>query len=142
MVRSAALAAALFVLAGSRQAGATVEAESRHTKAQAYNAALRYLRVDLAYEVTEKDAEAGYLLFRFATSGRKAVTNGSIEIVDQQDGVRVYVRLPELPRYHEEVISNGLLRKLRTEYGEPRRREEPPTPKEGEKSKDGRKDKS
>jgi len=104
----------------------SVEAESGYTKAQTYNAALRYLRVDLAYEVTEKDADAAYLLFRFVPPGRKTATNGSFEIVEQQSGVRVYVRLPEMPRYHEQLLSDGLQSKLRDEYGEPPRREQPP----------------
>ena len=38
----------------------------------------------------------------------------------------LYVRLPELPRYQEEVLSEGLFRKLRNEYGDPPRHEDPP----------------
>ncbi|HVU01720.1 MAG TPA: hypothetical protein VHE30_08210 [Polyangiaceae bacterium] len=112
-------------------AGASVEAESLYTKGQTYNGALRYLRVDLGYEVTEKDPEAAYLLFKFVPTGRKTPMNGSIEIVEQRASVRVYVHLPELPRYHEELLSDGLLRKLRDEYGEPPRRdhENPPRDK-------------
>ena len=42
-------------------AEARVEAEAHYSKAQTYSAALRYLRVDLGYEVMEKDADAAYL---------------------------------------------------------------------------------
>jgi hypothetical protein len=104
------------------RARASVEAESLYTKAQTYNAALRYLRVDLGYEVTEKDPDAAYLLFRVAPEGKKAEISGSFEIVEQRDSVRIYVRLPALPQYREAVLSDGLLKKLRTEYGEPPRR--------------------
>lgn len=125
---------ALVVLGASSNASASVETRSSYTKLQTYNAALRYLRVDLAYEVTEKDADAAYLLFHFVPEGRKKDTNGAIEIVERKDDVLVTVRLPELPHYQEEMLSDGLFRKLRTEYGEPPRREDRPVePREKEK---------
>ena len=120
----AVLLLTLAVLVATR-ARASVEAESLYTKAQTYNAALRYLRVDLGYEVTEKDPDAAYLLFRLSPEGKKTQVSGSFEIVEQKDSVRFYVRLPELPTYREAVLSDGLLKKLRTEYGEPPRRQAP-----------------
>jgi hypothetical protein len=140
MYRSvAALAAALVVLSCPARAPASVETETAYTKSQTYNAALRYLRVDLGYEVVEKDPDAAYLLFRFAAQGKKAPANGAIEIVDQRAGdrVRVYIRLPELPHFHEQMLSDGLFDKLRNEYGDPPRHEDPP-PKD--KDKDGQGD--
>lgn len=116
-------------------ASASVETRSAYTKLQTYNAALRYLRVDLSYKVTEKDADAAYLLFEFVPEGRKKETNGAIEIVERKDDVLVYVRLPDLPRYQEEMLSDGLFRKLRTEYGDPPRREDPAPEKPREKDK-------
>jgi hypothetical protein len=133
MLRSGAtLASAVLVaLTLSVSAGANVETETAYTKSQTYNAALRYLRVDLGYEVIEKDPDAAYLLFRFAAQSKKAPSNGAIEIVDQKAGVRVYVRLPELPHYQEQMLSDGLFQKLRSEYGEPPRHDDPPKePKE------------
>ena len=128
MARSGVLWAAsmLLVLTAPGSAGASVETRSDYTKLQTYNAALRYLRVDLNYQVTEKDSQAAYLLFHFVPEGRKKETNGAIEIVERQDNVRVYVRLPELPHYQEEMLSDGLFRKLRDEYGDPPRHEDPP----------------
>jgi len=131
-----ACGAALWVsLSFLPAAHASVETDSQYTKSQAYNAALRYLRVDLSYEVVERDAEAAYLLFKYVPQGRKVPANGSIEIVERRDGIRLMVRLPEMPRYQEAVLSEGLIRKLTTEYGEPPRREEPPkkAPKAGER---------
>src|SRR5580765_5400299 len=137
MARSGMLwaASALLVLSAPGSAVASVEARSDYTKSQTYNAALRYLRVDLNYTVTEKDSQAAYLLFQFVPEGRKKETNGAIEIVERQDNVRVYVRLPELPHYQEEMLSDGLFRKLRDEYGDPPRHEDPP-PKEPKEPKE------
>jgi hypothetical protein len=119
-------ASVLLLVSTPGSAGASVEARSSYTKLQTYNAALRYLRVDLAYEVTEKDADAAYLLFHFVPEGRKKDTNGAIEIVERKDEVLVYVRVPELPHYQEEMLSDGLFQKLRTEYGDPPRHDDPP----------------
>jgi hypothetical protein len=128
MPRSVVLwaASALLVLSTPGSAGASTETRSGYTKVQTYNGALRFLRVDMSYEITEKDAQAAYLLFHFMPEGRKKETNGAIEIVEREDGVRVYVRLPELPHYQEEMLSDGLFRKLRDEYGDPPRHEDRP----------------
>jgi hypothetical protein len=126
----AATAALVVLVLSSGYAGASVDAQSSYTKTQTYNGALRYLRVDLGYEVTEKDPEAAYLLFRYFSDGKKTATNGSIEIVEQRESVRLYVRVPDLPRYQEELLSEGLLRKLRDEYGEPPPRHENPPPRD------------
>ncbi len=105
-------------------ADADAEARCTYSKGQTYSAALRYLRVDLGYEVVEKDPDAAYLLFRYTPMGRREPTNGSIEIVENRDDVRVVVQLPQMPHYHETVLRDGLMAKLQKEYGDP-----PPPPK-------------
>lgn len=112
-------------------AGARVESGSPYGKTQVFSAALRYLRVDLGYEVTEKDADAAYVLFRFSAAGRKTSSNGSIQIVERAEGVRLVVDLPNLPRYHEQMLADGLHKKLVTEYGEPPRKTPRPNDKGG-----------
>jgi len=135
VLTAAAAAAAGSLLALG--ADARVEAESDYSKGQTYSGALRYLRVDLGYEVVEKDPEAAYLLFRYLPAGQRAATNGSIEIVEHRDRVRLLVQLPQMPRYHETVLRDGLLRKLRDEYGEPAPRAPEPDPEpDPEPSKD------
>ena len=62
LTAAAAAAAGLLLALG---ADARVEAESGYSKGQTYSGALRYLRVDLGYEVVEKDPEAAYLMFRY-----------------------------------------------------------------------------
>jgi hypothetical protein len=110
-------------------AGARVEAESGYTKAQTYSGALRYLRVDLGYEVLEKDPDAAYLVFRYLPHGQpKSTSTGTLEVVDRGDGVRVFVRLPSMPEYHEVVLRDGLMKKLRDEYGVPPTKKPPAKP--------------
>jgi hypothetical protein len=101
-------------------AQARSEAEVGYTREQTFSAALRYLRVDLAYEVTEKDPDAAYLLFTFTDPElQKKAAHGSIEVVQRDRRVRLVVSLPELPSYREDVLKRGLLEKLHAEYGEP-----------------------
>lgn len=110
-------------------ANAAATAELRYTRTQIFSGALRYLRIDLGYEVTEQDADAAYLLFRYVPHGMQEPAFGAIEIVQVPKGVKLSVKLPKLPSYHEAVIRDGLLQKLKTDYGgEP----EPKTPPKDE----------
>lgn len=129
-----------MLLGAAGQAAARSEAETSYTREQTFSAALRYLRVDLGYEVTEKDPDAAYLLFSFsAPELEQKSAHGSIEVVQGERTVRVFVNLPQLPSYHEDVLKRGLLQKLRAEYGEPpkaepRKKPEPEKPAPDEKS--------
>jgi hypothetical protein len=130
-------ALALLMASGAQ---ARSEAEARYTKAQTFSAALRYLRVDLEYEVLEKDPEAAYLIFKYALPGQRQASTGTMEIVDNDDKVRIYVKLAKMPEYHERVLRDGLMKKLREEYGEPKPRELPkpkPEPPEEKPPEDG-----
>lgn len=122
-------ASAALVLAGvlstTSSVEARAEADSDWSKAQTFSGALRYLRVDLGYEVVEKDPDAAYLMFRYAPAGRRDPANGSIEIVEVKGRVKLYVQLPQMPTYHEVVLRDGLLKKLRSEYGAPPKRPDP-----------------
>ena len=40
-------------------------------------------------------------------------------VIEAGGKVRVYVQLPQMPEYHERVLRDGLMRKLRDEYGAP-----------------------
>ncbi len=89
------------------------------------------MRVDLGYEVVERDPDAAYLMFKFAPPGRReATSNGSIEIVEAKGRVKLYVQLPQMPSYHEVVLRDGLLKKLRQEYGTPAPKKPPAPPKQ------------
>ncbi len=131
-----ALTLSLFL---SKGASARAEAEARYSKTQAYSAALRYLRVDLGYEVTEKDPDAAYLIFKYQVPGQgpQQASTGTLEIVDGTDLVRIYVKLAKMPEYHERVLRDGLLRKLREEYGAPPPPQKKPAPPEEKPAPDG-----
>jgi len=131
--------AALLVVTTAR---ARVEADSAYTKTQTYSGALRYLRVDLGYEVVEKDPDAAYLIFRYAPTGQaKDAATGTVEVVETESRVKVFVQIPRLPEYHARVLRDGLLKKLREEYGVPPPRvEKKPEPDAGSKPDAGEKD--
>jgi hypothetical protein len=118
----------VVALFSARGADAKVEVDSDYTKTQTYNGALRYLRVDLGYEILEKDVDAGYILFRFDPGRHNNPKNGSLEVIETKDRVKVVIQLPQLPSYHETVLRDGLLKKLRSELGEPPKKKKDPPP--------------
>lgn len=125
--RVVVLAFVLGALLCATVATARVEGDSEYSKAQTYSGALRYLRVDLGYEVVEKDPDSAYLVFKYEAAGQsKAETFGTVEVVDSGEHVRVFVRIPRMPEYHERMLRDGLLKKLREEYG-------PPAPRQPDK---------
>jgi len=110
--------AALILCTG--RATARVGGSCEYSKAQTYSGALRYLRVDLGYEVTERDPDAAYLIFRYQLPGQgKATATGTVEIVDADGHVKLFVQIPTMPEYHERVLRDGLVKKLHDEYGAP-----------------------
>lgn len=118
--------AGLVSLAG-QDASAKVSFDSAYTHEQTYNAALRYVRVDLGFKVTERDPQAAYVMFDYKSSeSGDRVSAGSVEVVPTGGVVKVVVQLAQMPRYHEQVIADGLQKKLRSEYGEPPKKAPPP----------------
>jgi hypothetical protein len=89
---------------------------------QAWTSVVRLLRVDLGFEIVERDSDAHYLLFRY-NSGETSHP-GSLELVERTMengivGVTVIVSVPELPTYVELNLIDRLERKLRDEIGPP-----------------------
>jgi hypothetical protein len=115
---------------------ATLRVELPYTRQQAFSCALRYLRVELGSEVTEKDADAAYLLFLYQAADARGPSPGAVEIVERGATTTLVVRLPRLPAYHETLLKDGLVRKLQEDYGSNR----PPKPKRGAETDDGVKD--
>lgn len=113
------LLAALAVGLPAAVAAARVDGGSSYSKAQTYSGALRYVRVDLGYEVVEKDPEAAYLIFKYAAPGgaKGSFVTGTLEVIESNGGVRLFVSLPRMPEYYERMFRDGLLKKLRDEYG-------------------------
>ena len=121
--------------AGSGAAQAKVDGSSVYTKAQTYSGALRYVRVDLGYEVVEKDPDAAYLIFKYTAPGqpKSSSITGTLEVIETDGSVRLFVSLPRMPEYHERVFRDGLLKKLRDEYGAPPPAKKPPAEKPPER---------
>src|SRR5690242_10594567 len=100
-----ALAAPAAILGRARDASAGVAITTPYTFEQTFGSAVRLIRVDLGLKITEKDADAGYLLFEYTSpESGKTTHQGSIEIVRGRETVHVAVQLPALPRYHEQMI--------------------------------------
>ena len=117
--------------------GESADAKSSYDSAYGYdrtwNCALRMVRVDMGFKVTEKDDQNGYLLFEYKSQESAKPSSGSIELIRgrESDGpVHVVVQLPQMPTYHEQVLVDDLARKLRLEYGEPPQKRRPAPPVE------------
>ncbi len=123
MVRRSKFLLSALVLFLSSTATARIEEPLDYTKAQSFSTALRFLRVDNGYKVVEQDLDSGYMLFEYPVRNSSSVTSGSIEVVDRGDSVALVIQLPQMPRYHERHLADGLLKKLRADYGEPPKRE-------------------
>jgi hypothetical protein len=101
---------------------ARADGELPYPPAQVWNAAVRLIRVDLGFEVTERDEAAGFLLFTYADNGR--TSPGSMEMVrvgGEARPTKVIFALRDMPRYHELNLLDRLSRKLREDYGDPPR---------------------
>jgi hypothetical protein len=133
--RATSRRALLLAIAGLTLAlpARAVNADLGYSRVQVFSGALRYLRIDLGYEITEQDAEAAYLLFRYKAEGLAEPRFGAFEIIETKTGVRLWVKLPQMPSYHEQVLKDGLVKKLRLDYGDPERKPEPPSKPPGTK---------
>jgi hypothetical protein len=130
-----ALLVALAVVLSTPIADARSSFDSAYGFDRTYNAALRLVRIDMGFKVLEKDDQSGYIMFEYRGSdtGPKA-TNGSMEFIRPHEAggpVGVVIQLPQMPRYHEQVLLDSLVRKMKQEYGdppEPPRAAPPPPP--------------
>jgi hypothetical protein len=110
--------------------------ESPYGYDRTWNAALRLVRVDNGWKVTEKDEQNGYLLFDYKAPGGDKAYPGTMEVVrghDAEAAVSVLIQLPAMPHVHEQVLQDQLATKMRREYGDPplHRRPDPVVPDAG-----------
>ncbi|NVB42059.1 hypothetical protein G6O69_29820 [Pseudenhygromyxa sp. WMMC2535] len=104
---------------------------------QVWPTAIRYLRIDRGFEVTDRDEEAGYILFEFDLEGDRQ-GSGSLEMFATEDSsgrpsVSVSVSTSAGPVHLPNAILDGLAAKVRAERGQPAsppKREEEPPPKQ------------
>jgi len=131
------------IMAFSWDAAARTQRDLPYGVSQAWTTAIRLLRLDLGYEVGERDRDAGFVLFTYLEGETRCP--GTLEVVERQlsdgrTGVRVVVTIPAMPSYVEQVLIDRLLRKLRDELGAPlppppRRR--PPPARDAEEEREG-----
>jgi hypothetical protein len=133
IVAGVAVSAALALT--TTGANAKSSYESPYGYDRTWNAALRLVRVDNGWKVTEKDDQNGYLLFDYRSPEDNKVSPGTLELVRGRDGdspVSVLVQLPQMPHYHEQVLLDSLASKMRREYGDPpEHRRKPDAPDAG-----------
>ena len=118
-----ALAAAVAAPAWARS-----EKTLAYQRAEVWPAAVRFLVVDEHVKVTEKDAEAGYVLFELRDDGK--LFRGSLEVMtivrDGRSAVRFVLQIADRPSWLEIAMLTRLETKLRAELGAPSPAPSPP----------------
>jgi len=89
------------------------------------------LRIDLGFEVVERDAEARYVIFRYSDGEHSFPA--TLEIAERPTNlgvpeVTVVISVPAQPTYVELHLLDRLERKLREEMGPPVQPTPPPRP--------------
>jgi len=140
------LASLLLVAALSTGALARSEKTLAYTRDAVWPAAVRFLVVDERVKVTDKDPDAGYVLFEVRDEGK--TFRGSLEVMtvvrDKRTSVRFVLQIEDRPDWMEVGMLQRLERKLRAELGTPSpapsdpkepppkdSQKEPPKPDEG-----------
>ena len=127
-------AIALLALAATMAVPDVASARTQATLSYRYDkvwpAVVRFLRIDERLRITEKDLDAGYVLFELEEDGATFV--GSVELARVRDQERrnaslIVIHIEDRPAYMEQGLIDRLEIKLRRELGEPR--EPPPPPK-------------
>src|SRR5262245_13318501 len=137
--RTGLLALGLTMAAGVAGLAPPAWARSEKTldyqRAEVWPAAVRFLVVDERLKVTEKDAEAGYVLFELRDDGK--LFRGSLEVMtvmrDGRSVVRFVLQIADRPSWLESAIHPRLEPKVRRELGSaspPPAKPEPPRPKD------------
>jgi hypothetical protein len=126
---------ATFVLATLLVAPAAASARTERTFGyqadKVWPTAVRFIRVDEGAKITEKDAEAGYVMFELVDDGK--TYSGALELVvaDDETGPRVtiVIRIEDRPAYLEAGMLTRLEKKIRADLGSAPARKPPPEKK-------------
>lgn len=113
-----------------------------------WTTAVRLLRADRGYKITDRDKDSGYILFVYPGRGSVKECTAALEIVPSLDDngyevIRVQLEIAHQASYVELDLLDRLERKLREERGEPppARKPEKDTPKPPAKDKQKPEDK-
>jgi hypothetical protein len=126
------LAAGLALIVGAAApAWARSEKTVAYRRDQVWPTAVRFLVVDERVKVTEKDADAGYIMFELRDDGK--TFRGALEVMtvvrDGRTLVRFVLQIEDRPSWLELAMLTRLETKLRAELGSP---SPPPSPREPE----------
>lgn len=129
-LRCAALAFGLLIAAPAL-AVARSEKTIDYAATKVWASAVRFLRVDEGVKITEKDADAGYVIFELADEGK--TFQGALELVnvddDQGPRVRLVMTIEDRPSYVEAAMLDRLERKVKKDLGAaPARKPRPADP--------------
>src|ERR1700679_3938526 len=99
VVSGVVVSAAIALTAPGASAKSTYDSPYGYDRT--WNAALRLVRVDNGWKVTEKDDQNGFLLFDYQSPGGGKPLPGSMELVRGKDvdaSVHVLIQLPAMPQ--------------------------------------------
>jgi hypothetical protein len=136
--RLAAAALSVVLLAVPAVAAARSEKTVDYGAAKVWPTAVRFLRVDAGVKITEKDADAGYVMFELVDEGKTYAGSLELVVADDDGGprCRVVIHINDRPSYMEAVMLDKLELKLRADHGTPPPRRPPPAKQPPEKKAD------
>jgi len=109
------------IVALSAPARARSEKTLAYPRDQVWATAVRFLVVDEHVKITEKDAEAGYVVFELRDDGKRF--RGALEVItvvrDGRTLVRFVLQIEDRPSWLELAMLTRLETKLRAELGSP-----------------------
>lgn len=131
MIRILTLSAFVLALLQAREVQARSQRNLAYRPDQTWTTAVRLLRIDMGFEIVERDPEARYIIFTYRQGAQTCTA--TLEIAERRselgvEGVTVVVTVPSLPTYVELHLIDQLERKLRREVGTPIQLTPPPAP--------------
>jgi len=119
---------ALLLVLVATPAFARSEKTMAYPRDQVWSPVVRFVAVDEHLKITEKDPDAGYVLFELRDEGK--TFRGSLEVMtidhDGRKETRFVIQIEDRPSWMELAMLGRLEKKLRTELGSPN---PSPTPK-------------
>lgn len=119
---------ALVLLLAATPAFARSEKTLAYARDQVWPPVVRFVVVDEHLKITEKDPDAGYILFELRDEGK--TYRGSVEVMTiERDGrreTRFVIQIEDRPSWMELAMLSRLEKKLRSELGSPNPTPTPP----------------
>lgn len=119
MKRLALVLVAALLAAAPAPAAAKSEKTVAYAVAKVFPSVVRFLRVDEHLKITEKDADAGYVMFELSQDGK--TFPGALELIETESSgrpaVKLVLRIEDRPSYVETAMLERLERKLRADLG-------------------------